>query len=318
MRIYLLYLVVAALAVYAWKDWFKSLCALIVLTAVLELPDMPRTMAGIQGLNPWNVVMVSVLLAWAVTRRREGLIWDMPRGPSWLLAAYLGVILVSFARMVADPKHLHASTFSLFSDYLLNTLKFAIPGLLLYDGCRSKKRLVYAVSAILACYFMIALMVSMRMSYTAIFSESTMLARRMALARRVGYTADSLATMLAATSWAFLGLLPILRRRSLRIAAVVGSLVVLYSLLVTGARMGYAAWMVTGLVLCAMRWRKYLPVLPAIVLLVALAFPAPIERALQGFGETTVTGKQTANAYEISSGRFVVWPYVIRKIAKSP
>ena len=49
---------------YAWKDWYKSLCALIVLMAFLEHPDMPRTMFSIQGLNPWNLLLLVIIVAW--------------------------------------------------------------------------------------------------------------------------------------------------------------------------------------------------------------------------------------------------------------
>ena len=55
-RITALYIVVIALACYAWKDWFKSLCGLILMMAIFEHEDMPRTMFGIPGLNMWNVL----------------------------------------------------------------------------------------------------------------------------------------------------------------------------------------------------------------------------------------------------------------------
>lgn len=39
-RITLLTLLVIGLAVYAWRDWYVSLCGLILLMAVMEHPDM--------------------------------------------------------------------------------------------------------------------------------------------------------------------------------------------------------------------------------------------------------------------------------------
>ena len=70
-RITALYIFVTFLCIYAWKDWFKSLCGLILLMAVIEHPDMPKTVLGIQGLNPWNVlfamifkVLPDVRIAW--------------------------------------------------------------------------------------------------------------------------------------------------------------------------------------------------------------------------------------------------------------
>jgi O-antigen ligase len=47
-------------------------------------------------------------------------------------------------------------------------------------------------------------------------------------------------------------------------------------------------------------------------------FPAAAERALQGFGETNVAGEGAVNDYEVTSGRSLVWPYVVDKIAESP
>ena len=100
MRVYVLYLIIAFLSLYAYRDWFKSLCGLILLMAVIEHPDMPKTIMGIQGLNPWNVLLVNVVLGWLMNRRREGLVWDMPRHISITLSLYVLVILVGFVRLL--------------------------------------------------------------------------------------------------------------------------------------------------------------------------------------------------------------------------
>ena len=89
-----LYILVAGLSIYAWKDWFKSLCGLVLLMAIMEHEDMPRTMFGIQGLNMWNVLFGIILLAWISLRHSQGLRWDMPGGISILLLMYLGVIVI--------------------------------------------------------------------------------------------------------------------------------------------------------------------------------------------------------------------------------
>ena len=52
------------LAAYAWRDWYKVLCALIVMMAFVEHPDMPKEMFGIPGMNPWNVLLLAVLASW--------------------------------------------------------------------------------------------------------------------------------------------------------------------------------------------------------------------------------------------------------------
>ncbi len=72
MRVYALYLVVFGLSIYAYRDWFKSLCGLIVLMAVIEHPDMPKSILGIQGMNPWNVLLINVMAGWVIWRYRRG------------------------------------------------------------------------------------------------------------------------------------------------------------------------------------------------------------------------------------------------------
>ena len=101
-RVALCLLFVLGFSIYAWRNWFASLCAAICLMAVLEHPDMPSSIGGIQGLNPWNFLMLNVLLAWWRSRRHEGRVWDMPRYLMLLGAGYFFVILWGVARLLMD------------------------------------------------------------------------------------------------------------------------------------------------------------------------------------------------------------------------
>ena len=83
---------------------------------------------------------IAVVAAWAIQRREEGLQWDLPWHVSALLLLYLSVILVGFFRMIVDRDYLSDSPLSLTSEYLINTIKWVIPGILLYDGCRTRER----------------------------------------------------------------------------------------------------------------------------------------------------------------------------------
>jgi hypothetical protein len=78
-RLAVLWLSVAGIFAYTWKDWYRGLCGLIMLLAVMEHPDVPKQMLGIPGLNPFNLLLANVLAAWAVQRSHEGLRWDLPR-----------------------------------------------------------------------------------------------------------------------------------------------------------------------------------------------------------------------------------------------
>src|SRR5436190_7811448 len=145
LRAILCFAVVILFSWYAWKNWFVSLCVAIVLMAVLEHPDMPKSIGGIQGLNPWNFLMLNVLLAWNRERRASGRVWDMPPYISGLLLAYLLVIVWGFVRLLLDVKGLGRSEFFEdftlmwgFSEFLINCIKWVLPGLLLFDACRTR------------------------------------------------------------------------------------------------------------------------------------------------------------------------------------
>src|ERR1700752_3898479 len=102
MRVYALLLLCAFLSVYAFRDWFKSLCGLILLMAFIQHPDFPTNVGGIQGANPFNLTLLFVILGWAVARRGERLVWDMPHHVMLMLFLYGLVIVVGFLRMFFD------------------------------------------------------------------------------------------------------------------------------------------------------------------------------------------------------------------------
>lgn len=319
-RTAILAFMVAGLAVYAWRDWFKALCGLIVLMAVMEHEDMPHMIMGIQGLNPWNVLMTSILLSWLVSRRREGLKWDMPRHMTILLLLYLGVILIGFLRALFDRSHFGDYTLrELISEELINTVKWVIPGLLLFDGCRTRRRLVMAVVSILALYFLLAALVARRLPPKCAFGEDPGVHRtRMKLNHWVGYSTVDASAAFAGASWGMLAAIPLLRRRRYK-AVLLGAVgLTVYAQALTGGRAGYAAWGVTGLALCLIRWRRFLPLAPIVPIILLFLFPAAADRAMEGFGETNVAGETIVNEYDVLSGRNVAWPHVVKKIGGSP
>jgi O-antigen ligase len=313
-RLLALSVVVLALSVYAWRDWYKALCGLILLIAVVEHPDMPKTLFGIQGLNLWNMLLSVVLLAWLSSRRRERLAWDMPRHVTWLLLVYFGVVLVGFLRMMADRAGLEGETTGfLISEYLINTVKWVVPGLLLYDGCRSRKRFILGLCALTGVYVLLAIQVIRWMPIETAFSGDSLTARSLKiLSNEVGFHRVNLAMMLAGGSWAVLATLPLARRWTTAMAISGAGLVTIYALALTAGRMGYMAWAVVGLALGVLRWRRYLVIVPLIAMLGAWAVPGTLDRMGQGFEE------DVADVYTVTAGRNMAWPLVLDKIAEAP
>jgi len=341
LRITLLWMFISFLAVYAWRDWYKALCGLILLMAVIEHPDMPKTLAGIQGLNPWNILMGFVLMAWFFTRNREGLQWDLPGRITVLLLLYLAVILIAFNRMIGDlyPIIEYANltgsepptTKGMYAEHLINSIKWVIPALLLYDGCRSQERFKLAVISILTVYLLIGVQVIRWMPLSAVTGGADLTERSLKiLSNEVGYHRVNLSMILAGAFWAIIASRILVERRIAVLTVYGAAFTVIFAQALTGGRTGYATWLVVGMVLAVLRWRKILVFLPVMLLVVVLLVPAAMQRMEQGFTPNTVdtnariqknpglVGDGGPDLYTVTAGRNIAWPFVLDKIAEQP
>ena len=337
LRLGLLWLYVISVGIYAWKDWYVGLCGLILLVAVVQHPDMPKGIAGVQGLNPWNILFICVVCSWLQSRAKEHLTWDMPRHVSWLLLLYFSVVLIGTVRLLVDPNALSDSMMSLISEKVINTLKWPIVGLLLFSGCRSRSRFMLGLAALLAVYFLIGLQVIRWMPISAVIQGEDLAQRSLkVLSNEVGYHRVNLSMMLAGAFWAMWAVSHVRIGWLSPRLFMVASVITFYAQSLTAGRMGYVTWAVLGLFLSLIRWRKYLlaaPVLaPLIVFIIMVATPGVAERLLQGFSKETVDssrpvdkrGKALAathdgpDMYTVTAGRTFAWSFVVGKIEESP
>src|SRR3954452_16007679 len=203
-RLSALWLAVSFVGIYSWKDWFKGLCGLVLLVGILEYPDVPKTMFGVTGLNFFNLLLLNVVLSWFVSRRREELKWDLPPHLTLLLLAYVGVIIIGWIRMYREHPYMPDDTAGLISEYLLNTLKWAVPGLLFFDGCRSRERLFYATFSFIGALTFLGLMTIkiMPLSSPLLSGEELQHLALRLLQSRIGYHRVTLSMMLGGASWA--------------------------------------------------------------------------------------------------------------------
>lgn len=339
-RTTLLWMFVAFLAAYAWRDWFKSLCGLILMMAVVEHPDFPKSISGVQGLNPWNILMLIIVMAWAASRRREGLIWDLPVNIKRLLIFYVIVIVVAFVRLSVDmgPLYEWAAYSGLdeptfmgqFSEGIINCLKWVIPALLLFDGCRSEERYRLGTYCILGVYILLALQVIRWMPWSGLASGSDLSERALKiLEREIGYHRVNVSMMLAGGSWAIFSARMLPKAAVVRLALIFASGFVALGMILTGGRMGIVTWAVIALVFGVLKWRKILVLAPiAMVLLISLV-PAVQERLMSGFTEESIDTNSQIEAhfyndsdgpdlYTVTAGRTFAWPFVVEKIIDSP
>ena len=314
-----LYILIFSLSVYAWKDWFKSLCGLILLMAVIEHSDMPKSIFGIQGLNMWNILFAVIFLAWVTDRFKRGLNWDMPRHINILLLIYLAVILAGVVRAVFDRgAYDNYPLKSLLSDQLINTIKWVLPGVLLFDGCRTRQRILIAMGSILVLYFVISIQVVRYMPFSAAFDSGVLDQKRISLGEYMGYNACDISTFLAGAFWAILAASQMVQKMKYKLLVLGASAIVLFGQAVTGGRAGYIAWGATGLVLSFLKWRKLLLLVPVVIVLLPIVFPSAVNRMFSGFGETDVSGQSVIDEEAVASGRVIIWSYVVDEISKSP
>lgn len=319
-RTTLLLLLVAYFSAYAWKDWFVSLCVAILLMAVVQHPDFPANIGGIQGLNPWNFLILNVGLAWCSQRAVEGYVWDMPVIAGRLGSCFFAVVIIGVGRLLADgyPEPSFTTGY-IFSEYLINTVKWVIPGLILFDACRTRRRATIALGVILLLYFLLAVQVVRWMPLSEAGGSSEMQGRAAKIIQNeIGYNRVTLSMMLAGASWASLATLPILKKNLHRLALFVAGGTIILGQALTGGRTGYVTWIVIGIVLAALRWRKLLLLLPIGVVIIATALPGVRDRMLQGVGGKEGNFTVQTSAYEMTSGRDIAWPVVIAEIWKAP
>ena len=321
-RLTLLYAFVFGFAVHAWRNWFTSLCALIFLTAVSEHPDMPKAILGIPGLNPWNLLLLCVVTGWAASRGRERLRFDLPGGVALLLFLYLVIVLVAFVRMLADRSYIdYIPTKDLITDYFINTIKWAVPGLLLFDGARTPARKWLALVTIIGVYLAFAVQVIRWMPAASWHMEGRELEHLglRLIHNEIGFSRVNMSMMLAGGAWAVLALAPCVRRRW-RPLVYLGFLAVSYAQALTGGRMGYVTWGVLGLILGVVRWRRYLLLAPVVLFVVTWTVPAVRERMLEGIvsHEEEIAADAPVDDYQMTSGRTYIWPFVLKKIGERP
>lgn len=339
-RITLLWMFIAWLSITAFSDWYRSLCGLIVLMAVVEHPDMPKSLFGLAGLNPWNILLFIIIVAWFIQRGNTRLVWDMPRHLNVLLLFYLTIIIVSFLRMLTDLQEINnyallqgreiATNSFLVNEHVVNAIKWTIPGLLLFDGCRDSNRLRLGMGALLLLYFLFAIQVIKWMPLSTVISGTDLEERSLKiLVKEVGYHRVNLSMMLAGASWAFFAVRPLWTSPMKGKLLLLASFLTFFALALTGGRAGYVTWAIVGFVIIWSRWRRYLLLAPIVVAAVLLIIPGAWERLSQGFSEesrdrnasieeTMSNDSSGPDFYTVSAGRNVAWPLVIEMIQNSP
>jgi O-antigen ligase len=318
---------VAAICVCSWRDRFLALCGLLLLSVVSQHPSAPTEIAGIPGLNAWNVALGGVLVAWIVQRRSE----PAPPAPLWLgllAGAYVLMLVAGAARTLLDLDTIVARGELLFpvcnvrttgdavKDLIINPCKFILVGYLLYDTCKTSRRAWYAILTVMLLGLAYALLMYKSMKMT-VFTGNYEDARRLT-DKLIGLHANDLAGLLTMAFWLCVTTALILpgRWRAFGIGAAV---LILPAIVGCHSRAAYLANAAIVLVLALVRWRWLLLATPVALLFVVFAFPQISQRLGMGLDSGAATPGAAPNWNEVTAGRtHNIWEPVIAEIGHAP
>jgi O-antigen ligase len=319
-RVLLCFLFVFGFSLYAWRNYFPALCASVLLMAFLQHPDMPKSLAGIQGLNLWNILFLNIFLAWVRQREASGGQWDLPPLFLKLFILFATVIFLGFVRTVLEPsKWWYESFMSSFSEYVVNNLKWLLVCILFFDGSRTRERVQAGLFCVVFVYFLLAVQVIRWVPLQFALGggeDFSRIAYKM-VQREIGYNRVTLSMVLGGASWASLCLLPIFKSKPIRLFLFLSAGTITIGQALTGGRTGYVSWAAVGLMLSLFRWRRFLVIIPVAIIAVFTFLPGVRDRLLMGT-KAQGAGSQQVDTATMTSGRTIIWPEVIKKIKDAP
>jgi len=338
-RITLLTLLIAFLSVYAWRDWFRGACWLVLLMAVFQHPDMPKAAFGIAGLNHWNFLFINVVCSWLINRNKGKLAWEMPRHLNILLFFYGFFIFIGVLRYLNDHSGVEQlvttfdgtirSSASAINEYLINCFKWVIPGMIIFDGCRNRKQYNYAVIVLFLFFVFLAIQVIKVMKLGSLTMGGDALQHKALklVSSNVGYHRVNISMMMSGAFWAVFCLKEFMNRKYYWLIILPSCLFVFLAMALTGGRTGYATWAILGAFFCILKWKKYLLFAPFLFLGVITFAPSAVDRFTQGIvSEESNIGMQRVefesidglDMHAVTSGRIVAWPLVWNSIKDAP
>ncbi|ABM02301.1 O-antigen polymerase [Psychromonas ingrahamii 37] len=336
-RITLLTLLVAYLSAYAWKDWFRAACWLVLLMAIFEHPDMPKSIGGVPGLNHWNFLFINTVLSWYSNRKKEKLTWEMPQIVNTLFFLYAFFIFISLIRYLYD----HSGVIELFAtigapppgaindinEYLINCFKWVLPGMIIFDGCRNRKQYDFAIGTLALMLILLALQVikAMKLGSLTIGGDALQHKAAKIISNSVGYHRVNISMMMSGAFWVIFCLKELVSTKHYWLLILPSCFIVFLAMALTGGRTGYVTWAILGIFYCLFKWRKYILLAPLMFLAITMFVPSAIERLGFGFSSEQSAGTQDiefeneeVNLYEITSGRNLMWPLVWKSIKDAP
>jgi hypothetical protein len=312
--------------VYAQRNWFGALCALIVFTALKDYPSLPNPMEA-KGVNHWSIMLLGVTAGWIIARFATKAPFNIPKIWLVLLGIYLCAEFLALGRLclnldvfrpragMLNRELGNYNVRAVLVDCAYGPIRFLWMSLLLLDGARTRKRILAALASILAAVTVYALVVNKEIPLSSLAGDGMKFRHR--ISKWTNRNPNDLARVFAAGFWVLVLAWETLRRDwRLRAALAFVGAALAVGLGHMHSRGGYVGWFATGVVMVgvARSWRVG-AVLAACCIAVMVAAPSITDRLLMGFD---TTGGGQSDVEEITAGRNVIWPAAMQGIDRRP
>jgi O-antigen ligase len=213
-------------------------------------------------------------------------------------------------------------------DDFINTYKYFVVGVLFFYGATDEVRIRYGLYAVLILNIVLAIQVVKFMPLAALVDGDLLQKRAIrVLDNRIGYYRSDLAVLLASAAWGFFSIKKLVNKKWFYYLCLSGSVISSLAMFLTGSRIGLVAWIIVAVFLSWYRWRGLVFLMPILLMVVFASIPAVQERMLQGISSDTDNATDYAdehnyddsiNTKSVTSGRTIIWPFVLEKISEAP
>ncbi len=318
----ILIIFIIGITAYAFRDWFISLAALIIFTVMSQNDDMPRTMMGIQGLNPWNMTIAVITICWAFDRLRNPRPIGIPAGAAIVALLYILVVFVNYIRVAVDtgslpPGYPIRSFLDVTTELWINPMKYMWAALMLADGCTTRERVKIALATTILLGLGYGALVVKNISLSYLISADGYMSARQRIDKLIGLHANDMGKVLVMTFWSIFAAHRLWPQARYKIMAIGAGLICLLGTGLCFSRAGYVTFVGVGFVFACLRFRKLLLIGPVALVIMIIAMPNIADRMLMDVQENEGTGEMDLNA--VTAGRTGnLWPPTIEEIRKSP
>ncbi len=320
-RFGLMYGVLAAIIIAGFRRWFLTLCALIVLTALHDHRYFKESIAGIGGLKPYNVLLAFAVLHWIQQRRAEGLHWDARPSMSLGIVAYVLIVIYGASYAFLDIESLRRAAgwdySSLLVQEILNPLKMILPAILLFDGCRSRNRMTSGMLSLAGLAFVTGAYIIKLIPVGSLADADSVLRYRHRIDRDLGLYPNDVVSIFVPGFWVALSMAWAMRSKLWRAVLLASAAALALALLLTQSRTGMAAFVVVGLVVGLLRFRKFTLILLVALPAVYFGLESLSANWSRGFAMRDATGVAT-DWNEVSNGRIELWGWAWHDIMMAP